>query len=58
MGGTLTMDTPDESTYATWNNHLEDSNRRFTSVFTCPITGERFAVSKVHVEIVHTQTLT
>jgi hypothetical protein len=52
------MDTPDERTYATWNNHLEDSNRRFTSIFTCPITGERFAVSKVHVEIVHTQTLT
>ncbi|KAL7514931.1 hypothetical protein ACHAXN_013065 [Cyclotella atomus] len=41
MGGTLTMDSPEQKTYASWNNIV--ANRLFTSVFTCPMTGERFA---------------
>eukprot|EP00804_Cyclotella_cryptica_P027088 CCRYP_013621-RA/>CCRYP_013621-RA protein AED:0.37 eAED:0.37 QI:407/1/1/1/1/1/3/65/430 len=41
-GGTLTMDDPDKSCYATWSNLLQGSKMRFTSVYTCPLTGERF----------------
>jgi hypothetical protein len=43
MGGDLTMDDPDKSCYATWSNLLQGNNKRFTSVFTCPLLGERFA---------------
>lgn len=36
MGGTLKIEDPDKSCYATW----ESPNRKFTSVFRCPMTGE------------------
>lgn len=44
------MDSPEQKTYASWNNIV--ANRLFTSVFTCPMTGERFAVSKLDAELV------
>lgn len=37
------MDDPDKSCFATWSNLLQGSKMRFTSVYTCPLTGERFA---------------
>jgi len=37
------MDDPDKSCFATWSNLLQGSRTRFTSVYTCPLTGERFA---------------
>lgn len=42
MGGTLTMDDPDKSCYVSWMNLLQGENMLFTSVFTCPLTGQRF----------------
>lgn len=37
------MDDPDRSCYASWHNLLQNEDKKFTAVYTCPLTGERFA---------------
>ena len=37
------MEYPGDSAFSTWNNNFRDGNKRFTSVYSCPLTGERFA---------------
>ena len=35
--------TPGKEFYSSWSNYKKGSNTRYTAVFTCPWTGERFA---------------
>ena len=37
---------PGKENYSCWSNRMQKQYQRFTAVFTCPLTGERFASGK------------